>query len=144
MSIALLTLPNIWGAFETSKRLREIRKIWQASKSALCDQSGGALLYLEGSSRGAEKFAERIKAEEFRKTKLVKISDFIKNPRRPNSFEKLGPSSKLKAVRGPNVSRAKMNRFFETVASPNLLKSSIRAIGGGGGGIINSAICIFF
>ena len=44
--------------------------------------------------------------------------------------KKMGPAAKLRALRFPNASRAKMNRLFETGASANVLKSSRRAIGG--------------
>ena len=97
----------------------------------MCDPSGGALLELDGASRGSGKFNERVKAKEFRKTKMVRNSRFnLKNLRRPTNFEKLGPSAKLRAMGSSNVSSAKMNRFFETGASVGLLKSSRRAIGG--------------
>ena len=121
----------VGSIYENSPNIRQIRQVWPAAKLALVGPSGGALVELEGASVDAEKFAERIKGKEFRKTKMVKNFRFnLKRLKQPENFAQLGPAAKIKALRSSNISREKMNRFFETGASVNLLKSSRRAIGG--------------
>ena len=106
LSIAMIILPNVGELFETSNRLRNIPQIWQASKLALCDPSDGALLELEGASRDAEKFIERIKGGEFRRAKLVRKLRFnLKIIRKPHDIERLCQAAKLRDLRRSNFSR---------------------------------------
>ena len=131
MSLAVLTIQMVGSIYENSPNVRQIRQIWQASKLALGDPSEGALMEIEGASVDAEKFIDRIKGREFRQTKMVKNFRFnLKRLKQPEEFTKLGPSAKIRALRSSNISRTKMNRFFETGASVNLLKSPRHTIGG--------------
>ena len=80
---------------------------------------------------GRGEFIGRIKGREFFRAKLVRNFRFnLKILKQPAKFDKLGPSAKLEALRSSNASRPKLNRYLETGASVNLLKSSRRAIGG--------------
>ena len=99
--------------------------LWQAFALAFREPDTRAVVQFTGSSDEAAKLLELVKGADFQNTRLVRtLSGSTGRVKMEKDFPRLGPAAKIRALKEANLSRHKMQRYFEDGARVDLLKST--------------------
>ena len=101
----------------------ETKQLWQACVLAFQEPDTRAVIQFTGASDEAGSLSELAKGADFNQTKLVRsLAGASGRLKLAKDFPKLGPAAKINALKRANLSRNKLQRFFEAGTRVNLLK----------------------
>ena len=110
-----------WG----SSLGKEAKMLWHACVLAFLEPGTKDIVKFTGACDEAEKLLELAKGAEFNNTRLIRtLAGSTSRLNMEKSFPSLGPSAKIRALRGANLPRNKLRRYCEAGTRVNLLKST--------------------
>ena len=104
---------------------QEAKMLWQACVLAFREPDARAVVQFTGASDEAEKLLELAKGAGFQNTRLIRtLAGATGRLKMEKGFPRLGPAGKIRALKEANLSRNKMQRYFEAGTRANLLEST--------------------